>query len=139
MMVIQDVNVNTKYDQILQNSNQEPSTSSKCDCVLDALMIIIWAWKFEYNSGMTNYVDSWFQIWYQIWSVRISTIYLHVNLYSSRITNYIDSWCQIWYQRWSNPPKIQSGIINVLQVWLCSWCTIIMLGGWKLLFNLIMA
>ena len=38
------------------------------------------------------------------------------------MTNYIDSWCQIWYQRWSNPPKLQSGTIIILQVWLCSWC-----------------
>ena len=33
------------------------------------------------------------------------------------------AWCQIWYQRWPNPPKPQSGTINILQVWMCSWCT----------------
>ena len=30
---------------------------------------------------------------------------------------------QIWYQRWPSPPKLQSGAISVLQVWLCSWYT----------------
>ena len=32
-------------------------------------------------------------------------------------------WCKIWYQIWSNPSKHLSGTINILQVWLCSWCT----------------
>ena len=41
MMVICDVKFDTKYDQILQNSSQEPSTSSKYDCVLDELIFII--------------------------------------------------------------------------------------------------
>ena len=31
MMVVCDVKFDTKYDQIPQNSNQEPSTSSKYD------------------------------------------------------------------------------------------------------------
>ena len=31
----------------------------------------------------------------------------------------------IWYQIWPNPPILQSGTINILQVWLCSWCTFI--------------
>ena len=37
MMFIDDVKFDTKYDQILQNSSQELSTSSKYDCVLVAL------------------------------------------------------------------------------------------------------
>ena len=41
MMVICDVKFDTKGDQILQNSNQEPSMSSNYDCVLDALLIMI--------------------------------------------------------------------------------------------------
>ena len=41
MMVICDVKFDTKYDQILQNSSQEPSMSSKYDCVLDALIIML--------------------------------------------------------------------------------------------------
>ena len=32
-------------------------------------------------------------------------------------------WYQIGYQIWPNPPKLQLGSINILQVWLCSWCT----------------
>ena len=44
MMVINDVKFDTKYDQILQNSSQEPSTSSKYDCVLDALIIMLGSW-----------------------------------------------------------------------------------------------
>ena len=89
MMVIHDVKFDTNYYQILQNSSQDPSTSSKYDFVFDALIIMLESWKFEYNSGMTNYVNSW---------------------------------CQIYYQRWSNIPKFESGTINILQVWLWSWC-----------------
>ena len=37
------------------------------------------------------------------------------------MANYVDSWCQIWYQIRSNPPKIKSGTINVLQEWLRGW------------------
>ena len=33
------------------------------------------------------------------------------------------SWCKIWFQIWPNPQKLQSRTTNVLQVWLCSWCT----------------
>lgn len=43
--------------------------------------------------------------------------------YSSRFTYIVYFLCKIWYQRWSNPPKLESGTINILQVWLCSWCT----------------
>ena len=89
-MFICDVKFDTKNDQIFQNSSQEPSTSSKYDCVIDALIIMLGNCKFKYNSKLTNYVDSW---------------------------------CKLWYQRRSNPPKLHSGTINVLQVWLCSWCT----------------
>ena len=43
--------------------------------------------------------------------------------YNSGMTKHVDSWCQIWYQRQSNPSKLLSGTINILQVWLCSWWT----------------
>ena len=89
-MLIHDVKIGTKDDTILQNSSQETLTSSKYDCNLDALIITIGSWKFDYNWGMANYVDSLFQF---------------------------------WYQRWSNPPKLQSETINILQAWLCFWCT----------------
>ena len=65
MILIHDVNFDTKYDQILHIYCQEPSTSSKYDCVHHAFIVILTSWKFEYNSGVTNYVDSWCQIWYQ--------------------------------------------------------------------------
>ena len=32
-------------------------------------------------------------------------------------------WCKIWYQRWPNLSKLQSGTINIFQIWPCSWCT----------------
>ena len=41
MMVICDVKFDTKYDQILWNSGQEPSMSSKYDCVCNASELII--------------------------------------------------------------------------------------------------
>ena len=90
MMVICDVKFDSKYEKILQNSSQEPSMSSKYDCVLYTLLIMLGSWKSANNSIMTY--DGY-------------------------------SWCQIWHQIWPNPPKIQSGTIIILQVWLCSWCT----------------
>ena len=41
MMVICDVKFDNKYDQILQNSGQEPQTSSLYDCLLEALIIML--------------------------------------------------------------------------------------------------
>ena len=49
-MGICDVKFDTKYDQIIQNSSQEPLMSSKYDCVLDAFIIMLGSWKFKYNS-----------------------------------------------------------------------------------------
>ena len=65
MIVISDVKCDTKYDKIIQNSSQEPSMSSRYDYDLDAFIILLGSWKFEYNSVMTNNVDSWCKIWYQ--------------------------------------------------------------------------
>ena len=39
-MFIFYVKVDTKGDPVLQNSSQEPSVSSKYDCVLDAFLIM---------------------------------------------------------------------------------------------------
>ena len=103
--MIHDVKFDIRDDPILQNSCQEPSMSSKYDCVLGALLIMLWSWKSTYKSIMTHDVYSW---------------------------------CQFWHQRWSNPPKLQSGIINVLQVWLCPWCIRIMLWNWKSVYCSIM-
>ena len=41
MMVFHDVKFDTRGDQIIQNTSQEPSTSSKYDCVLDELLFMI--------------------------------------------------------------------------------------------------
>ena len=41
MMVICDVKFDIKYDQILQNFSQEPSTSSKYNCDLDELLFML--------------------------------------------------------------------------------------------------
>ena len=49
MMVIHDVKFDSKYDQILQNSNQVTSMSSKYDGVLDAVLIMLGSWKLAYN------------------------------------------------------------------------------------------
>ena len=65
MMVICDVKFDTKYDQILQNSSQEPSTSSMYDCVLDALLIMLGKWILAYSSIMTYDGYLWCQIRYQ--------------------------------------------------------------------------
>ena len=45
MIIICNVKFDTKDDQILQNASQGPSTSSKYDCILDALLIMIGGWK----------------------------------------------------------------------------------------------
>ena len=47
-----------RANTILQNFSQEPSTSSKFHCFPDALIIRLGNCAFEYNSGMTNYLDS---------------------------------------------------------------------------------
>ena len=101
------------------------------------------SWKYEYNSGMTNYVDSWCQIWHHRWSKPLvlqsgTIIILHV---------WLCSWCtfnnardlkigiqwnnDIWrlfmmsniIPNMTNPPKLQSGTTNIIQVWLCTLCT----------------
>ena len=52
-MVIFYVKFDTKYDQTLQNSSQEPSMSSKYDCVIDARLIMQGSFKLAYSSIMT--------------------------------------------------------------------------------------
>ena len=94
---------------------------------------------------MTYDVYLWCQIWYQIWpnhpklqpgTTNINQVWfcsrwtsIHARElklgHNSRITYYCDPWCQSWHQRWFNPPDLQSGTINVFQVWQCSWCTYI--------------
>ena len=41
----------------------------------------------------------------------------------SKMTYNVDLLCKNWHYKWYNPPKLQSGTINILQVWLCYWCT----------------
>ena len=133
-MVISDVKFDTKDNPVLQNSSQDSLVSSKYDCVLGALIIMLGSWKSNYNSGMTNYVITWCQVWYQRWSNPpkhqwVSINVLHVWLcsgwtstharelklaYNSRMTYYYDPWCEIWHQRWLKCPDIQSGTINLL-------------------------
>ena len=55
MRVIGDVNFDTKDDPTLQNYIQEPPMSSKYDCVLDALLIMLGCSKLANNSIMTHY------------------------------------------------------------------------------------
>ena len=84
-MVIFDVKFDTKYDQSFQNSCQKQSMSSKYDCVLHVLIILLGNWKFEYNLGMNNYVDLRCPIWYQrqsnppkfqSWTINILQVWL---------------------------------------------------------------
>ena len=66
-----NIDIDVKFDirdgPIFQNLIQEPSMSSKYDCVLDELLIMLGSWKLAYNSIMTYDGYSWCQIWYQIW------------------------------------------------------------------------
>ena len=132
----------SKVDQIILNSSQEPPTSSKYDRILDALLITLVSWKLAYNSRMTYNVYSWCNLWYQSWSnpprlesgtINILQVWLcswctynHARELKilTQLRNDKLCWfrCDIWYQRGSNPPKLQSGSINILHVWLCSWC-----------------
>ena len=56
----------SKVDQIILNSSQEPSMSSKYDCAIDALLIMQGSWKSAYNSTMIYDGYLWCQSWYQI-------------------------------------------------------------------------
>ena len=47
--MIHDIKFDTNDCSILQISSQEPSMSSKNDCVLDALFITLGSWKSEYK------------------------------------------------------------------------------------------
>ena len=53
IMLIHGVKFDIKYGQIPQNSNQETSISSKYECVLHVLLIMLGSWKSAYNSRMT--------------------------------------------------------------------------------------
>ena len=67
IILIPDVKFDIREDPTLQNSSQEPSRSSKYDCVLYALLIMLGSWKSAHNSIMKYYGYLWCQIWYQIW------------------------------------------------------------------------
>ena len=103
IMLIHDVKHDIRDDPIIPKSTQEPSTSSKHDCVLDVLWITPGSWKSAYNSIMTY-------AYYLRW--------------------------QIWYKKWLNPPDFQSGTINILQAWLCSWHTSIYVRELKFAYKL---
>ena len=55
MMVIHDVKFDTKYDKLLKKSSKEPSMSSKFNCVLDMLLLMLGSWKMAFNSRITYY------------------------------------------------------------------------------------
>ena len=116
--------------------------SSKYDCVLDALLIMLGRWKLSYTSIITYAGYLWCDIWYQIWpnpsklqsrTINVLQVWLcswctynharEIIIWIHLRNNKLCWWCQIWYQRWPNPPKVLSGTINVLQEWLCYWCT----------------
>ena len=100
----------TKDDPILQNSSQEPSTSSKYGYALDTLIIMLESWKFEYNPGMINFVDSWCQIWYQGQSNPPKLQWGTINIFQV----WLHSWCTFNHAR-----ELKMGIqLNKVIWWL---------------------
>ena len=55
----------SRIDQIILKSSQQPSTSSKYDHILHALLIKLGSWKSAYNSRMTYNVVLWCKLWYK--------------------------------------------------------------------------
>ena len=147
--MIHDVKFDTKNVSILQISSQKLSTSSEYDYVLDALIIMLGGSKFEYNSEMIKMLindvkfntkdfhifqnssqEPWMSSKYYCLFDELLFILGSYNLwYKLWMTYYYYSWCQILHQRWLNSPYLQSGTINVLQVWLCTWYTLFMPWG----------
>ena len=57
------------------------------------------------------------QVWLQGWGVLDTLLFMLESWYLAhkwRITYHDDPWCQ----EWPHPPSIESGTINILQVWL---------------------
>ena len=115
MMVICDVKFDIKYDQILQNSSQEPSTSSKywlhkCGS-LDTLIIMIESWNLAHKSRIKYHGNMWCKEWphpssiqsgtcniLQVWLQGCGVIMLESwNLTQKSKITYDDPWCQILY------------------------------------------
>ena len=141
-MLIHDVKFDTKDDPILQNSSQEPSTSSMYEGVLNRLIIILGSWNlfttkewqimlihdvtFDIRDNPTFQNSSQEPPRSSKYDCVLDALIIMIgnwkDVHSSKMTYNVDSWCKIFYLRGTNPPKPQSGTINVLQVWLCSWC-----------------
>ena len=145
-----------KDDPILQVSSQEPSTSSKYGLrgqgVLDTLLIMLESWNLAHKPRIQYHDDPWcqgwphppstqsgtikiLQVWLRGWGVLDTLLFMleSWNLaHKSRITYHDDPWCQ----EWPHPPSLQSGTINVLQVWLRGRgvldTLLIMLESWNL-------
>ena len=101
--------------------------------VPDTLLIMLETWNLAHKSRITYHEDSWCQGWphppsiqsgtitvLQVWTSRtgiheVLIIMLESwNLaHKSRITKHDNPWCQ----GWPFPPSLQSGTINILQVW----------------------
>ena len=125
-----------KDDPILQDSSQEPSTSSKYGLqgqgVLDTLLIKLESWNLAHKSRITYHDSPWCQEWpqppsiqsgtlsiLQVWLQRqgvLDTLQIMLeswNLAHKSIIIYNDDpWCQ-W---WPYPPRLQSETVNILQV-----------------------
>ena len=148
-MWIYDVKFDTKDDPVLKNSSQEQSTSSKYDCVLDSLLIILGSWKLAYHSMMTYCGYLGCQIWYQRWlsppKLQSETINVVRVWLCSWWTNNHAKELKIWINlKWQilfihgikidirDDPILQNSsqeTTNALQTWLCNWCTFVMLGS----------
>ena len=70
------------------------------------------------QSGTINILEVWLCSWCTYNHVRELKKILQLS--NNKLCWFL---CQIRYQIWPNPLKLQPGTINILVVWLCSWCT----------------
>ena len=152
MMIIYDI----KENLFIQVSSQKPSKSSKYGLqgqkVLDILLIILESWNLAHKSSIIYNDNPWCQWWpysprlqsetinvLQVWlqgRVVLETLLIMLEIWNlahkSRIIYYDDPWCQ----GWPYLPRLQSGTVNILQVWLRGWgvleTLLIMLESWNL-------
>ena len=102
-MLIHDVKFDTKDD--LRNPSQKTSMSSKYDCVLDALSIMLGSWKLTFNSIKTCGAHLWCKNWYQKWPDS-------PNLQSGTINI-----LRVWWRSWCNYNHARELKISIKLKW----------------------
>jgi len=76
-----------------------------------------WCQKWRHPPSLQSGTLNVLQVWLRGWGVLDPLLFMLENwklAHKSRITYNDDPWCQ----EWPHPPSIQSGTINILQVWL---------------------